>query len=103
MPRPGVALATALAVCLSVRVAAAQPAPQILPQPPNSDERRVPIEALRRQGPALAQAFAPHVYANAKGERMPYRLFTPPRLEPGRTVSARGVPPWGGRRRHGQR
>jgi len=84
MPRPGVALATALAVCLPFLVAAAQPPPQILPQPPDSDERRVPIEALKRQGPALAQAFAPHVYANAQGERMPYRLFTPLKLEAGR-------------------
>jgi predicted peptidase len=39
---------------------------------------------LRTKSPALAQGFAAHVYTNAKGERMPYRLFTPGRLEAGR-------------------
>jgi predicted peptidase len=64
--------------------AAAQPAYQLLPQAPSSIERRAPIDALRDQGPALAQRFAPNVYVTAKGERMPYRLFTPSRLETGR-------------------
>ncbi len=51
----------------------------------DSDERWAPITALKAQAPDLAKAFAPHVYVNQKGERMPYRLFTPARLEPGRT------------------
>ncbi len=59
--------------------------PAFLPDAPNSVQRSVPIEALKRQGPALASAFASHVYKNAKGESMPYRLYTPARLEPGRT------------------
>jgi predicted peptidase len=45
----------------------------------------VPIEALEREGPTLAAAFSAHVHRNNKGEQMPYRLFTPVRLEPGRT------------------
>ncbi len=56
----------------------------VLPLDPRSNERGVPIEALKRQGPVLAQAFARHVYHNAKGEQMPYRLFTPARLDAGR-------------------
>ena len=51
---------------------------------PDSDARRAPIEALRRQGPTLAEAFAGHMYRNQAGEQMPYRLFTPARLDPGR-------------------
>ncbi len=57
----------------------------VLPLDPRSAERTAPIEALKRQGPALAEAFARHVYRNAKGEQMPYRLFTPARLDAGRT------------------
>jgi predicted peptidase len=52
---------------------------------PNSKERIAPIEALQRQGTALAETFARRVHRNAKGEQMPYRLFTPARLESGRT------------------
>jgi predicted peptidase len=50
----------------------------------DSDERWVPIEALKSKGPSLAEAFAPHVHRNAKGESMPYRLYSPARLERGR-------------------
>lgn len=57
----------------------------ILPQAPDSDERRVPIEAVKRQGPALASAFTRHVHINARGESMPYRLYTPKQRVPGRT------------------
>jgi predicted peptidase len=57
----------------------------ILPLDPNSTERMASIEALRSTGPALAEAFKAHVFRNEKGEQMPYRLFTPARLEPGRT------------------
>ncbi|MBP1604346.1 MAG: hypothetical protein H6Q09_1518 [Acidobacteria bacterium] len=78
------ALAAAAAVGVLASTAAAQPAYGILPQAPDSRERQAPIEALRTKSPALAQGFAPHVYTNAKGERMPYRLFAPARLEPGR-------------------
>jgi predicted peptidase len=69
---------------MSAAGAAPQPAYPILPQAPESRERQVPIDSLKTRGPALAERFATHVYANAKGERMPYRLFTPGRLEPGR-------------------
>ena len=65
--------------------AAAQAQYGILPSKPDSDERWVPIEALKRKGPALAEAFAPHLYRSPTGEQMPYRLFTPARLEKGRS------------------
>ena len=84
MPRLGIALAAAVAVCGFASSAAAQPAFRILPQAPDSVERQAPIEALRSKGPALAEAFTRHAYTNAKGERMPYRLFSPARLDPGR-------------------
>jgi predicted peptidase len=61
-----------------------QPTHGILPLDPMSDARGAPIEALKRQGPALAAAFSAHVHRNAKGEQMPYRLFTPARVETGR-------------------
>ena len=75
-----------LALCLSATIAAA-PRPQygILPLDPNSAERLVPIEALKSKAPVLQEAFTRHVFRNPKGERMPYRLFTPAGLEPGRT------------------
>src|SRR5512143_1217164 len=57
----------------------------LLRSKPDSDERWAPISALKSQASELAKAFAPHVYVNRKDERMPYRLFTPARLEPGRT------------------
>jgi predicted peptidase len=78
------ALAAAAAVGALASTAPAQPAYGILPQAPDAHERQVPIDSLRTRGPALAQAFAPHVHSNARGERMPYRLFTPARPEPGR-------------------
>ena len=71
-------------LCMGASRAPAQAPPRLLPDAPNSDKRWVPIEALKSRGPALAAAFSPHVYVNATGERMPYRLYTP-RLEPGRT------------------
>jgi predicted peptidase len=39
---------------------------------------------LRKEGPDLAALFAAHVHRNARGETMPYRLYTPERLAPGR-------------------
>ena len=56
----------------------------LLRMAPNSEERWVPIEAVKKLGPSLAKSFAAHVYKNDKGESMPYRLFTPTRLETGR-------------------
>jgi len=74
------------AVCLlAPSVAAAQPQYGILPLDPNSAERMISIEGLRSKGPALAEGFKAHVFRNRKGEQMPYRLFTPARLEAGRT------------------
>jgi predicted peptidase len=75
-----------LGACLLFSVAAAQQTRTgILPQAPDSDERLVPIEALKGKGPTLAAAFAPHVRQNARGESMPYRLYSPARLTTGRT------------------
>ena len=70
---------------LVATLAAAQADYGLLPLDPQSDARWVPIEALKAQGPALAEAFARHVYRNAEGEEMPYRLYTPAPLEAGRT------------------
>ena len=67
-----------------ITVVIAQAPPGILPDAPNSDARWRPIQSLKSRGPSLAAAFAPHVYRNAKGEQMPYRLFTPAVLEKGR-------------------
>lgn len=57
----------------------------LLRAPPRSDERRAPIDALKRRAPSLARTFASHVHVSRSGERMPYRLFTPARVEQGRT------------------
>ncbi len=57
----------------------------ILPLDPHAPARLVPIEAVKSQGPALAEAFTRHVYRNAKGEQMPYRLFAPAHVEKGRS------------------
>jgi len=84
MRRFVVVAAAAAAAGMFAPVAAAQPAYPILPQTPESRERQAPINALRSKGAELARAFAPHVHTNAKGERMPYRLFRPARLQPGR-------------------
>lgn len=84
MQRAGIAVGLVVMLAALAPGAVAQTVPGTLPQAPDSRERQVPIEALRSRGPALAEAFARHVYTNAKGERMPYRLFRPPRLEAGR-------------------
>ncbi|MEW6364149.1 MAG: alpha/beta hydrolase-fold protein [Acidobacteriota bacterium] len=73
-----------LVLCLLSPIPAAPQSPTgILPAAPESDERAAPIEALKAKGPSLAAAFAPHVYKNAKGETMPYRLYTPAQLTSG--------------------
>ena len=84
MRRPIAAFAASAGVLVLAVGASAQPAYQILPQPPDSRERQVPIEALKNKSAELARMFVPRVHTNAGGERMPYRLFTPARLEPGR-------------------
>jgi hypothetical protein len=78
-------LSLALLGLLVSGAAGAPPQCGILPLAPDSAERTAPIEALRRQGPALAGAFTPHVLRNAKGGRMPYRLSTPARVKSGRS------------------
>jgi predicted peptidase len=85
MPRGNLAAVFPLILCAFLASAAAQTPPRLLPDAPNSDRRWVPIEALKSKGPALAATFAPRVYKNAKAEQMPYRLFTPAPIEPGRT------------------
>ncbi len=89
----GIAFATFAGVSGPPRQATARRSPAVteqrqwgvLPLAPTADERTAPIEALKRQSPALAEAFTRHRYRNAKGEQMPYRLFTPVHLEAGRT------------------
>jgi predicted peptidase len=69
--------ALSLGLLAAAVVGEAQTPPSILPLDPNSDERWAPIEALKKQGSTLADAFAPHVHRNARGESMPYRLYSP--------------------------
>jgi predicted peptidase len=77
-------VAAVCAVLLHLPRVAAQEGPTgILPLAPNSVERWVPIEALKKKGPALAAAFVPHVHESASGGTMPYRLFTPGTLTEG--------------------
>jgi hypothetical protein len=76
--------AIVVAFLLHAVAAAAQAQPGLLPQEPNSAERWKPIEALKSASPGLASAFATRTHNSPSGERMPYRLFTPVRLEPGR-------------------
>jgi predicted peptidase len=77
------ALAVVCVLCWAVASAAQDYG--LLTSPSDSDERWKPITAIKTQAPELAKAFAPDVYVSREGERMPYRLFTPARLEPGRT------------------
>jgi len=70
---------------LAATAASAQSRFGILPLDPNSAERLAPIETLKSRGAALAEAFARHVFRDPEGKRMPYRLFRPAHLEPGRT------------------
>jgi poly(3-hydroxybutyrate) depolymerase len=72
-------------VALAPALVTAQASLGLLPGPPDSSARWVPIEAMKEKGPGLAAAFAPHIHRNARGEEMPYRLFSPARLQPGRT------------------
>jgi predicted peptidase len=75
-----------LILCLVAAAATtAQPQYGILPLAPGSAERMAPIEALKSKAPVLAEAFTARVFRNANGAQMPYRLFTPSPLEPGRT------------------
>ncbi len=74
-----------VALCILIGVAALAQDYGLFRSKADSDERRAPINALKGQAPSLAKAFAPHVHVNQRGERMPYRLFTPSRLERGRT------------------
>jgi len=78
-------VAVAFAWLLTPVVAVAQEPFGLLPEAPDSDARWAPIEALKKKSPGLVATFAPHVHRNARGETMPYRLFTPERLAPGRT------------------
>jgi len=82
MPMRGQALAV-LGVLAWTAAAAGQDY-GLLKSKSGSDERWEPITALKARAPELARAFASHVFQNPEGKRMPYRLFTPARLEPGR-------------------
>jgi predicted peptidase len=58
--------------------------PDILPFPPRSEERVALIESFKKMAPNLMKQFAPFTHTNAQAEVMPYRLFTPQNIEPGR-------------------
>ena len=72
---------TALATCSTV-VLHAQPA--LLPGPPNSPARMAVINRYKQAALPLAGRFQAFTHRNARGEVMPYRLFTPDRADPGR-------------------
>jgi predicted peptidase len=57
---------------------------EILPYPPNSDERWAPIESLKKRAPDLIEQYESFVHTNDQDEAMPYRLFIPQKLETGR-------------------
>ncbi len=74
-----------LATCLALAPAlAAIQSPRLLPGPPDSDARWVPIEEHKKAAPALAKRFAALVFTGEGGETMPYRLFTPDAPKPGK-------------------
>jgi hypothetical protein len=87
--KPGVGRALVVLCVLASSAALAGQDYGLLKATPDSKERRAPIEALKAQAPELAKAFASHVYQGPKGERMPYRLFTPARGSRSRSRSAR--------------
>lgn len=57
--------------------------PALLPYAPQSDERWVPIERVKKEAPPLAERFEKRTRTNTLGETMPYRLFRP-QTEPGK-------------------
>ncbi|MGD9345816.1 MAG: prolyl oligopeptidase family serine peptidase [Candidatus Aminicenantes bacterium] len=57
---------------------------EILPYPPNSDERWNPIESFKKRAPNLIKQYEAFIHTNDQGEAMPYRLFIPSKLEAGR-------------------
>jgi predicted peptidase len=58
--------------------------PALLPGPPRSEARMAVIYAYKERASILPERFAAFTYKNEQGEVMPYRLFTPELLEPGR-------------------
>jgi len=58
--------------------------PALLPGPPRSEARMAVIYAYKERASRLPERFAAFTYRNEQGEVMPYRLFTPEHLEPGR-------------------
>lgn len=84
--RASAILGFVLAIGLLVMVqgeAASSKKPVILPYPPHSVERVALIESFKKKAPDLESQFAAYTYNNARGEVMPYRLFTPRPLKPG--------------------
>jgi predicted peptidase len=84
MSRNPLAVALAVVVVWGAPVVAAQDPFKVLQISPGSAARVAPIEALKRDGPALAASFTAQVHKSAAGGQMPYRLYTPTRLEPNR-------------------
>jgi len=60
--------------------------PPLLPWPPGSAERMAPMDALKNAAPDLARGFAAFTYSAGTGDSMPYRLYTPDPIEPGRKL-----------------
>jgi len=60
------------------------PTPALLPEPPRSAARIAWIENHKKIAPQLAAQFEAYTHTTSFGEVMPYRLFKPKRLEPGR-------------------
>jgi predicted peptidase len=68
---------------LAAAMLAADAGQALLPGPPRSDARMAVIDDFKSKTTLLAEKFARFVYGDARGETMPYRLFTPERVEAG--------------------
>ena len=60
------------------------PTPALLPYAPMSAQRIAPIEEFKKKAPPLAAKFEAFTHTSSLGEVMPYRLFKPRILEPGK-------------------
>lgn len=71
-----------LSIALSFVFAAA--AQTVDPHPPMSAERRILVETLRQKAEAVTPRFAAGEFTGSDGRVLPYRLFQPAKLLPGR-------------------
>jgi predicted peptidase len=77
-------LERAVSFFLAFSFALAAAAQTVDPHPPLSAERRALIDALRQKAEAVTPRFAAAEFTGSDGRRLPYRLFRPAKLLPGR-------------------